>query len=75
MGRGLGLAVWRQSEGLRSGAPRAGEQNITAEGNQEEIWAHSRSKASLLGRVREGGVDHHWNIFLCTCMDSCRVGL
>ena len=39
LGRGLGLAVWRQPEGLRSGVPWAGEQNATAEGTQEEVWA------------------------------------
>ena len=38
-GRGLGLAVWRQSEGLGSGVPRDGERNATAEGTQEEVWA------------------------------------
>ena len=52
LGRELGLAVWRQPERLRSGAPWAGERNTTAEGNWEEIWAHRRSKMPLLGRAR-----------------------
>ena len=33
--RGLGLAVWRQPEGLRSSVPWAGEWNTTAEATQE----------------------------------------
>ena len=79
-GKGLGLAVWRQPEEvvcqrLRSGMPWAGECNATAEGTWEEVWAHRRSKAPLLGRVRGSGADCHRNIFLCTRMDSWRVGL
>ena len=53
-GGGLGLAVWRQTEGLVSGVPPAGDQNITGEGTQEEVWVHKRSKAPLLGRVKWG---------------------
>ena len=52
LGRGLGLTVWKQLEGLGSGAPRAGEWSATAEGNWEEVWAHRRSKVPLLGRAR-----------------------
>ena len=37
--------------------PRAGEQNTTAKGTQEEVWACRRSKAPLLGRAREGRID------------------
>ena len=32
-----------------------GRRNTTAEGAWEEFWAHRRSKAPLLGRVREEG--------------------
>ena len=48
-GRGLGLAVWKQPEGLGSSVPWAGEWKTTAEGTQEEVLAHQRSKAPLLG--------------------------
>ena len=61
-GRGLGLAVWRQPEGLGSSVPPAGEQNATAKGTREEVWAHRRSKVPFLGMTRGGGVDHHGNI-------------
>ena len=54
LGRGLGLAVWRQPEGLRSNVPSAGEWNSTAEGSREEVWACRRSKPPLLERVRTG---------------------
>ena len=30
--------MWKQLEGLGSGAPRAGEWSATAEGNWEEVW-------------------------------------
>ena len=73
-GRGLGLAVWREPEGLGSGVPQTGEQNATAKGSWEEVWAHRRSKAPLLGRTRGGGADHHRNLFPCTCAGSQRVG-
>ena len=53
-GRGLGVAVWRQPEGLGSMAPHAGEQSVIAEGTQEKFWAYRRSKVLLLGRVRGG---------------------
>ena len=32
------------------------------------------AKCHLLGRVREGGVDHYRNNFPCMCTDSQRVG-
>ena len=72
IGRGLGLAMWRQPEGLGSGAPWPGEPSATAEGNQE-IWACRKSKVPLWGRVRRGRVDHHMNIFLCTHVDYQRA--
>ena len=75
LGRGLGLAVWRQSEGLGSGAARDGKQSAVVWGNLEEVWAHRRSKPPLLGRARGRGVDHHRNVFLCTHIDSQRAGL
>ena len=46
-GKGLGLAVWRQPEGVR-------EWCATAEEAWEEVWACRRSKVPLLGRAREG---------------------
>lgn len=58
LGRGLGLTVWRQPEGLGSGVPRAGEWSTTAEGTQEEVYTCSRSKTPLLWRARKGGLDH-----------------
>ena len=56
------MAVWKQPEGLRSSVSWAGEQNTTAEGTWEEVWAYRRSKVPLLGRVREGEADHHRNL-------------
>ena len=58
------MAGWGQSERLGSGAPWAGEQNATAKGTLEEVWAHRRSKMPLLGRAREGNADLHRNLFL-----------
>ena len=74
LGKGLGLAVWRQPEGLGSGATWAGEQKTTAEGTWEEVWAHRRSKVPLLGKVRGGGVDHHRNLPMHVHMGSQRAG-
>ena len=62
LGRGLGLGVWRYPERLGSGVPQDGEWNTTAEGTWEEIWAW---EASLFGRVRRGGMNHHRNLFPC----------
>lgn len=73
-GRGLRLAVWRQSEGLGSGVPQAGEPSTIAKGTQEEVWPHRRGKAPLLGRARGGGVDCHRNLFPSKHADSERVG-
>ena len=70
--RGLGLAVWRQPEGLRRCVLWAGKQSATVEGNQEEAWDLRRGRAPLLKRVRGRGVDCHTNIFLCACVDSCQ---
>ena len=55
LGRGLGLAMWRQPEGLGSSVPWAGKQGTINKGTWEEVWSHRRSKAPLLGRVRVGG--------------------
>ena len=56
-GRGLGQVVWGQPEGPRISVPLveewAEEWNATAEGTQEKIWTHRRSKATLLGRGEE----------------------
>ena len=65
LGRGLGLAVCGQPQGLRSCVPQggrsgvlwSGEQNTMAEGTREEVWACRRSKVPLLGRVRARGPD------------------
>ena len=72
LGRGLGLALWRQPEGLGRSMPQAGEQNTTAGGTQEEVWTHRRSKVLLLGRARGEGTDRHRNLF--PCAGSQRVG-
>ena len=69
------LAVWRQLEGLGSSVPRAGGQNATAKGTWEEVWTHGKRKVPPLGKAREGAVDCHRNIFLCTRTDSQKVGL
>ena len=68
------MAVWRQPEGLGSGVPWDGEQNTTAKGTWEEIWAHRRSESPLLGRARGGGADCHRNLLPCTCAGSERRG-
>ena len=62
--------MWRQSEGLGSSVPQAGELKARAKGSQEEVWAHRSSKAPLLGMVRGGGVDCHRNLSPCTHADS-----
>ena len=40
---------------LKSGELWAGEWNTIAKGAWEEVWAHRRSKALLVGRGRGGG--------------------
>ena len=60
-GRGLGLAVWKQPEGARKWCAKGWELTATAKGTREEAWACRRSKAPLLGRTREGGVDLSMN--------------
>ena len=57
LGRGLGLTVWRQPEGLESSVSWAEDQSTTAEGALEKTWAHKRSKVILLGKVRGRGVE------------------
>ena len=49
MGRGLGLAVWRQPEGPGSRAPQLREHAC------EEFWACKKIIVPLLGRVRGRG--------------------
>ena len=51
------------AEGLGNNVPPSVEWNATTEGTLEEIWAHRRIKALLLGRVRGGGADCHRNLF------------
>ena len=68
------MAVWGQSEGLRSGVPRAGEWNAVEEGTQEKVRAHRRSNTPLLGRARGGGVDCHKNLPARRCTGSQRAG-
>ena len=64
----------RQPEGLGSSVPRAGEQSVTAEGTQNLLWAHSRSKAiSGEGKRRRGGLPHQY--FSLQSMDSQKVEL
>ena len=58
------VGIMNQRE-LGSSAPQAGEQSTTAEGTQEEVWTHRRSKAPLLGRARGGRTECNRNIFLC----------
>ena len=53
--RGLGSAVWGQSEGLGNSVPWARERKARAQGTQKEVWACRRSKAPLLQRARGGG--------------------
>ena len=65
---------WRPPEGLGSSVLRAGEENATAEGTCEEVWASKRGKAPLLGKVRGGGSDSHGNLFPCTHVGSQRAG-
>ena len=43
-GRGLVLAVRRQTEGLQSRVPQAGEPSAIAQGNLEEVCTCRRSK-------------------------------
>ena len=56
--------VRRQLESIGSSVSWTGEQNATAKGTQEEVWAHRRSKAPQLERARGGGVDHHRTLSL-----------
>ena len=79
-GRGLRLALWRQTEGLRSSAPWAGEWCATswgvdcrAEGTQEKVLAGRRGKVPLLGRARGGGVDHHRKLPVHTYAHACSL--
>ena len=61
--RGLGLAVWRQSEGLSSSVPQVGDQCAAGWGMEHyDRGNHRRSKAPLLGRVRGGKVYCHRNL-------------
>ena len=62
-GRGLGLAVWRQPEGLGSSVPWTGVQNAISKGTQEEVWARRRGKMPLLGR--EGPIQEYLSLCMC----------
>ena len=59
------MVVRRQTKELRSSAPWgsgvlwAGEWNTMAEGTWEKVWTCRRGKMPLLGKVRQGGADHH----------------
>ena len=53
---------------------QAGEWNTVAEGTQEKIWAHRRSKVPLLGREGGGGVDLHRNLPVHPSVGSQRAG-
>ena len=75
LGTGLGLAVWRQYEGLGIGVPRTREWITRSEAPWELVWAHMRSKVLLLGKTGGGEVDFHRNIFLSACVDSWRARL
>ena len=67
LGRGLGLALWKQPEGLGSGVPRAA-------GTWEEVWACRRSKATVgEGESRRDG--RPGNIFPYAREASQRAGL
>lgn len=70
-GRGLGLPVWKQPEGLGTSAPQAENSYTTAKGAREEVRASRRSKAPLLGRARGGGWNCQRNIFLRQQGTSC----
>ena len=52
--------------------PKAGEWSATAKGGG---LGQQEKKAPLLWKVRGGGVDRHRIIFLCTCMNSQKMGL
>jgi len=65
-GRGLGLVVWRQTKGLRSRVPLAGEwytkgwgAESHGRGNLGEGPDCRRGKAPLLGGTGGGGASHH----------------
>ena len=73
-GKGLGLTVWRQSERAREQCTKAWGAKHYSQRKLEEVWGLRRSKAPLLGKARGAGPDCHRNAFLCTHMDSWRVG-
>ena len=66
-GRGLGLAVWRQPEGLGNCVPWAREWSATAEGAQKEAWV------PIFGRVKRVW-DHQRSICLCGGVGSWAAG-
>ena len=73
-GRGLGLVVWRQPEGLRCGAPQAGEGDTMAKGTRGKVWTRRRGKAPMLGRARGGGTDAIGNSLCPSVRAHPRVG-
>ena len=67
----LGSAVWRQPAGHGSSVPWSGEWKTTVKGTREEVCAHRRGKAPMLGqgKKRRGGLPFE-SLFLCTCRFS-----
>ena len=54
--------MWGQPARLRTGVLQAGVLNIMAQGTQEKVWAHRRSKTPFWGKARRGGVECHRNL-------------
>ena len=67
-GRGLGLAVWRQPEGLGSSVPWTREQNAISKGTQEESGPVEEVRCHCWE-----GRDHYRNIFPRAHADSQRA--
>ena len=69
-GRGLGLAMWRQPEGLESTAPRAGDRNTIAQGGtggglgmpekQGTIWGERCGGGTIIGTSFSKQAWHSW---------------
>ena len=65
LGRGLGLAVWKQSEG-------ASEWCTTAKGVQKETW--QEKQGAIVGECESRWEwDCHRNFFLCACLWGSQV--
>ena len=63
------------ARGAREWCAKGWEVECRGQGSQEEVWAYRKTKVPLVRRVREGGVNSHRNIFLCTGMDSLKARL